>query len=94
MRQTGLIMLILSLCSLLTGLALAQTPDQRALIGRLQQGNAPCDPTSRDPAMMRVCSNRAVAREVGRQQGYCWSEPRTATSGSPVMRCDPNKRQP
>jgi|GEM_PF-2507607 hypothetical protein len=72
----------------------SQTVEQRALIGRLQQGNVPCNPASADRASQENCSRRAVAREVGRQQGYCWSEPRSASNTGPVMRCDPAKRQP
>jgi hypothetical protein len=73
---------------------MAQTVEQRALIGRLQQGNTPCNPAAMDRASQENCSRRAVAREVGKQQGYCWTEPRSASNNGPIMRCDPTKRQP
>lgn len=94
MRRSILFMTAVAILCSFGPKARAQTPEQRALIGRLQQGNTPCDPTSRDPAMMQACSNRAIAREVGRQQGFCWSEPRSAQAGGPVMRCTPQNRQP
>ena len=92
MRMIGLLVLV----SLAGGAmqAQAQTVEQRALIGRLQQGNTPCNPASADRASQENCSRRAVAREVGRQQGYCWLEPRSASNNGPVTRCDPAKRQP
>ncbi len=92
MRIAGLVVLVATL-----GLAMdaeAQTVEQRALIGRLQQGNTPCNPTAMDRASQENCSRRALAREVGRQQGYCWLEPRSASNNGPIMRCDPNKRLP
>ncbi len=92
MRVFGFVVLLAVVGS--TGDAPAQTVEQRALIGRLQQGNTPCNPASADRASQENCSRRAVAREVGRQQGYCWSEPGSAGKSGPVMRCDPAKRQP
>jgi hypothetical protein len=92
MRLSVLLVLLAGLASGMA--AMAQTVDQRALIGRLQQGNTPCNPAAVDRASQENCSRRAVAREVGRQQGYCWLEPRSASNNGPIMRCDPNKRQP
>ena len=92
MRMTGLLMMATLCCGAIG--AQAQTVEQRALIGRLQQGNTPCNPASAYRASQEDCSRRAVAREVGRQQGYCWLEPRSASNNGPVMRCDPAKRQP
>ena len=92
MRLAELLVLLLGLSA--GTAATAQSVEQRALIGRLPQGNTPCNPAGGDRASQENCSRRAVAREVGRQQGYCWAEPRSASNNGPIIRCDPNKRQP
>ena len=92
MRLAELLVLLLGLSA--GTAATAQSVEQRALIGRLQQGNTPCNPAGGDRASQENCSRRALAREVGKQQGYCWLEPRSASNNGPIMRCDPTKRQP
>ncbi len=92
MRLIGLLVLLLVLGA--GTAATAQTVEQRALIGRLQQGNTACNPVATDRTSQENCSRRALAREVAKQQGYCWLEPRSASNNGPIMRCDPNKRQP
>lgn len=82
----------IGLVATLSSPLMAQTVEQRVLIGRLQQGNTPCNPGSGDPRAMEDCSRRALARELGKQQGFCWTEPRSASNNGPIMRCDPKKR--
>jgi surface antigen len=92
MRAALLTIPLIGLAVVLAIPAKAQTPEQRALIGRLQQGNTPCNPGAGDQRSMEDCSRRALAREIGKQQGYCWTEPRSASNNGPIMRCDPKKR--
>ena len=70
----------------------AQSMDERARIGRLQSAQAPCPTQPSTDAERYACSQRAMAREIGRQDGYCWAEPNQA-SNSPAYRCEPRRNR-
>ena len=72
--------------------AQAQSIDERARIGRLQSAQAPCPTQPSTDAERYACSQRAMAREIGRQDGYCWTEPNQA-SNSPAYRCEPRRNR-
>jgi len=72
--------------------AQAQSMDERARIGRLQSAQAPCPTQPSNDAERYACSQRAMAREIGRQDGYCWTEPNQA-SNSPAYRCEPRRNR-
>ena len=72
--------------------AQAQSMDERARIGRLQSAQAPCPAQPSTDAERYACSQRAMAREIGRQDGYCWTEPNQA-SNSPAYRCEPRRNR-
>jgi hypothetical protein len=83
----------LMLFSLLACLpAQAQSMDERARIGRLQSAQSPCPTQPSTDAERYACSQRAMAREIGRQDGYCWTEPNQA-SNSPAYRCEPRRNR-
>ena len=83
----------LMLFSLLACLpAQAQSMDERARIGRLQSAQAPCPTQPSTDTERYACSQRAMAREIGRQDGYCWTEPNQA-SNSPAYRCEPRRNR-
>ena len=83
----------LMLFSLLACLpAQAQSMDERARIGRLQSAQSPCPTQPSTDAERYACSQRAMAREIGRQDGYCWTEPNQA-SNSPSYRCEPRRNR-
>lgn len=83
----------LMLFSLLACLpAQAQSMDERARIGRLQSAQSPCPTQPSTDAERYACSQRAMAREIGRQDGYCWTEPNLA-SNSPAYRCEPRRNR-
>ena len=70
--------------------ASAQSPEERARIGRLQSAQTPCSAQPATDAERLACSQRALAREIGRQDGYCWTEPNQNTN-SPAFRCEPRR---
>jgi hypothetical protein len=70
------------------GTASGQTAEEQARIGRLQAARTPCpaQPVTQEERM--ACSQRAMAREIGKQDGYCWSVP-DQTTQSLAYRCAP-----
>ena len=64
----------------------AQTAEERARISRLQAARTPCSAQPTTEQERVACSQRALAREVGRQDGYCWSAPDQANQ-SLAYRC-------
>ena len=68
--------------------AQAQTSEERARIGRLQSARTPCPAQPTTPEERMACSQRALAREIGRQDGYCWTAP-DQTTQSLAYRCAP-----
>ena len=88
---TLITLLVPSLLLVLTT-AQAQSPEERARIGRLQSAQAPCPPQPATDAERLACSQRTMAREIGRQEGYCWTEPSQQTN-SPAYRCEPRRNR-
>ena len=84
--------------TLVTGLFLwpviaqAQSSEERARIGRLQSAQTPCPPQPATDAERMACSQRAMAREIGRQDGYCWPQPNQGTN-SPAYLCEPRRNR-
>lgn len=72
--------------------AQAQSMDERARMGRLQSAQSPCPAQPSTDAERYACSQRAMAREIGRQDGYCWTGP-SQTSESPAYRCEPRRNR-
>ena len=72
--------------------ALAQSPEERARIGRLQQAQQPCPAQPRTEAERLACQTRAITRELGHQDGFCWPAP-NQTQNSPAYLCDSKRRR-
>lgn len=66
--------------------AQAQTAEERARIGRLHSGRTACPAQPITQEEQLACSQRAMAREISKQDGYCWSAPNQTTNSLPY-RC-------
>lgn len=66
--------------------AQAQTAEERARIGRLHSGRTACPAQPVTQEEQLACSQRAMAREISKQDGYCWSAPNQTTNSLPY-RC-------
>lgn len=74
------------------GTAFGQSAEERARIGRLLSAQTPCPAQPATDAERMACSQRAMAREISRQEGYCWSMP-DQTGQSLAYRCDPRRQK-
>ena len=66
--------------------AQAQTAEERARIGRLQSARTACPAQPVTQEEQLACSQRAMVREISKQDGYCWSAP-NQTGNSLPYRC-------
>ena len=83
-RKTAL---VLALMLLAFGThARGQTAEERARIGRLQSGRTACPAQPATQEEQLACSQRAMAREISKQDGYCWSAPNQSGNSLPY-RC-------